>query len=340
MKTILIFTTFLFFTFGKTQEKKPYEEFKHFKIIKKNDTINFHVFSKNDLREYKKIIVFFQGSGADPIYQTMTINDTIKNDKNEVTLKPRTVTYSSNMLKLKSIPNDYALILISKKSIPFHVEGEFKTPKSFYESEGLKYRAEQGNEVINYVTKNLIVNPKKIIVIGHSEGSDVVAKLGTINKKITHIGFWSGGANTQFYDFALFYRKDAIAGKATEEETKEQLENLFTEIKDIYKYPNNTEKKWLGNSYKRWTEFSEPSIDNLLKINIPIFVAHGAKDNAVPIESNLLIPIEFIKNKKSNLTYKMYPNLDHGFRTVPKNENEKSESKVQEIFEEFLKWTE
>ena len=244
------------------------------------------------------------------------------------------------MLKLKSIPNDYALILISKKSIPFHVEGEFKTPKSFYESEGLKYRAEQGNEVINYVTKNLIVNPKKIIVIGHSEGSDVVAKLGTINKKITHIGFWSGGANTQFYDFALFYRKDAIAGKATEEETKEQLENLFTEIKDIYKYPNNTEKKWLGHSYKRWTEFSEPSIDNLLKINIPIFVAHGAKDNAVPIESNLLIPIEFIKNKKSNLTYKMYPNLDHGFRTVPKNENEKSESKVQEIFEEFLKWTE
>ena len=55
--------------------------------------------------------------------------------------------------------------------------------KNFYENEGLDYRVWQGDKVINNITKQLIKNPTKVVIIGHSEGSDVVAKLGHKNIK-------------------------------------------------------------------------------------------------------------------------------------------------------------
>ena len=110
--------------------------------------------------------------------------------------------YNSIPFDLDRIPLNLAFVLISKKGIPSIVNSEsFKASRTYYENESLDYRVWQGNTVINHILKKQIKQPKKVIVIGHSEGSDVVAKLGTINKKITHIGFWSGGGNTQYYDF-------------------------------------------------------------------------------------------------------------------------------------------
>ncbi|WP_103864907.1 dienelactone hydrolase family protein [Aquimarina sp. I32.4] len=104
------------------------------------------------------------------------------------------------------------------------------------------------------------------------------------------------------------------------------------------KHPNATDKFWEGknNSYNRWSHFSEPPIDNLLQINKPIFVAIGTKDQAVPIESTYLIPIEFIRHKKNNLTFKTYLNLDHGFGKELKNG--KFEEHWNDIFKDFLEW--
>jgi dipeptidyl aminopeptidase/acylaminoacyl peptidase len=78
----------------------------------------------------------------------------------------------------------------------------------------------------------------------------------------------------------------------------------------------------------------------LLRIDKPLFIAGAGKDNSVPFESSLLIPIEFIRNNKSNLTFKIYPNYDHSFSIPPKNENEKRFRGFMGVFEEFLNWVE
>ena len=211
------------------------------------------------------------------------------------------------------------------------------------ENESLNYRVWQGDEVINDLTKYYIKNPNKVVIIGHSEGADVVAKLGHTNKKITHIGFWAGGANTQYYDFALFIQKDVQSGKITQKEAVDSLEGLFNDIKNIESDPDNTEKQWLENSYHRWSHFSEPAIDNLLKINKPLFVAVAGKDESVPIESSLLIPIEFIRHKKTNLTFKIYPDYDHSFAIPLQDEDNEDEDWIWEwmkVFKDFMKWVE
>jgi len=333
---LLLLPTLIF-----SQKKYFKNKFQHYQIIKKNDTINFHIYGKESLQDKEGFVLYIQGSNVNPLYRSIQKTDTIRfANTDSIHLKKYVEVHSSVPFKLKKTPKNYPLVLVSKKTLPFESSGlDSIVSKQFYERDGINYRAWQNNEVINYMIKNLIKKPKKVMVIGHSEGSDVVAKLGTINKQITHIGFWSGGGNTQFYDFALFIRKKVISGEITEKEGQEEMEQLFSEIKDIYKHPKSLEKQWLGHPYKKWVNATEPAINNLLQIDIPIFVAIGAKDKAVPMESSLLIPIEFIRHQKTNLTYKVYPNLDHSFIVVDENKNMYEwESKWNEIFKTFLLW--
>ena len=309
------------------QRTKNIKAFKHHSVALKNDTINYHTYSKKDIDSTKNLLLYIQGSKAMSLYQTM--------EEGGKTYVGTVIPINFNLL-----PDDYMLVVISKKGLPFltEMDKEFPVPKAYYENQTLAYRAFQANLVINDLIKNHKNQFQKIIALGHSEGSDVVAKLGTINKMLTHFGYWSGGGNTQFVDFVTFIRKDVDKGNLTEEQAKLKIDSLFIDLKDIMANPNATDKFWQGsnNSYKRWSGFSEPPIENLLQIEKPIFVAIGTKDQAVALESAYLIPIEFIRHQKNNLTFKVYPNLDHVFGK--EIENGKFEEHLNDVFIDFLNW--
>lgn len=339
MKLIFIILNLIpFLVFGQ------YEDYMHKTIITKTDTINYHVYSKGKMEEKSKILLFFHGSGPFPLFSQTTQIDTIKVVENGVTKNEiqKTIFLGSSVpIDLKRVPDDYIFVVVSKKGVPFlDIDGQYAPNKLFYENEGLNYRVWQGDKVINDITKKWIKKPSKVVIIGHSEGSDVVAKLGHINKKVTHIGYWAGGANTQYYDFALFIQKEVQSGQKTQIEAVKSLDSLFMDIRSIENDPNNIEKQWLGNSYRRWSQFAEPCIENLLKIDKPIFVAVAGKDESVPVESSLLIPIEFIRHQKNNLTYKIYPEYNHSFAKPPQNENEDWSWEFMNVFEDFMKWVE
>lgn len=306
---------------------KELASFKHYSIQCENDTINYHVFSNSDIEKVENILLFIHGSGAMPLYQVKRVEKGL-------------MMSSSVPFSMKKIPDNYLFVIISKKGIPFctHLDDELSVPKEFYENETLEYRANQANLVIqDLIARRKDKQYKKIIALGHSEGSDVIAKLGTINKSVSHFGFWCGSGNSQLYDFTLFIRQDVNRGKITEEEGIEQMDSLFEQYRDIVKNKDNIEKNWLDNSYKRWYYFSEPPIENLLKIDKPIFVAMGTADKSVPIESIYLIPVEFIRRGKDNLSFNVYPHLEHNFDRVL--ENGERERNWNKVFYEFLDWT-
>ncbi|SFS96754.1 Dienelactone hydrolase family protein [Zhouia amylolytica] len=309
------------------QRTKIIKAFNHHSIILKGDTINYHTYSKKSVDSTKNLLLYIQGSKAMSLYQTMEEDGK---------------TYVGTVIPIdfKLLPEDYLLVVISKKGFPFltDMDKEFPVPKEYYENQTLVYRAFQANQVINDLTEKHKNHFEKIIALGHSEGSDVIAKLGTINKEITHFGYWSGGGNTQFIDFVTFIRKDVVKGNLTEEQAQLKIDSLFIDLKDIMANPNATDKFWQGdkNSYKRWSSFSEPPIENLLQIDKPIFAAIGTKDQAVALESAYLIPIEFIRHQKDNLTFKAYPNLDHVFGK--EIEARKFEEHLNDVFIDFLNW--
>jgi hypothetical protein len=58
------------------------------------------------------------------------------------------------------------------------------------------------------------------------------------------------------------------------------------------------------------------------------------------IEDSLLIPIEFIRHKKENLNFKIYPDYNHSFAKPPKSEKEEWSWEWMNVFEDFMKWVE
>lgn len=324
----IVFGIILFlFQWSFSQNTPSYEHFKHSSILTKKDTINYYAYSPGEINNTTGILLFIHGSGAFPMFNVTKENQS-------------TSLVSTIPLDLDMLPKNYAFVVVSKKCVPFvMINHEYQPSKCFYENESLDYRVWQYDHVLNDMIKK-IKNPRNIITIGHSEGSDVVAKLGTINKKITHIGFWSGSGNSQYNDFALIIRKEVNERKIDEGLASKKLDSLYEQLNDIEKHPNDIHKFWMNNTYKRWHEFSEPAVENLLKISVPIFVAIGTKDEAVPVESSLIIKSEFIRKHKKNLTFKIYPNYDHGFETVPQNANEESQDKWMDVFNEFMNWVE
>ncbi|GER60019.1 hypothetical protein ULMA_21270 [Patiriisocius marinus] len=343
MKIILSLVVCLIFINESFSQKKYFEnKFEHYSIIKNKDTINFHTYSNGEVASKKGVLLYIQGSGNDPFYKIIRQVDTISNPKKgKPEIKKYLEVHKTIPFDLANFPKDYLLVTISKKDIPFEIFGnDFIAPNSFYINDTLDYRVWQASEVVNYLSDNLLKKPTKIIAFGHSEGTEVVAKLGTINDRVSNIGYFAGGGNAQYYDFILDVRKYVQRGEMTEEESIIEIEKIFTEVKDIYKHPKSLTKKWLGHPYRKWSSSVEPSIDNLLKITVPIYVAHGAKDTAVPIESAYLIPIEFIRKGKNNLTFKVYPNLDHSFSIMPESKNEIYEEKWDVVLKDFLEWCE
>lgn len=329
MKYLLLLFPLLIFGPTNAQISSITDAFTHHVVITATDTVHYHTFSNGHPDSATNLLIYLQGSSAQPLFEVV--------EQEGMTNISTSIPFDFNQ-----IPENFLFVLISKKGFPFVHKGNepYPVPQTYYEHQTLDYRTHQADLVVNDLMK-LNKNPfDKIVALGHSEGSDVVAKLGTINKEVTHFGYWSGGGNTQFIDFITFIRQRVNEGNMTEEEAAIEIESIFKKLREIMANPDATDKFWSGqtNSYRRWSHFSEPPVENLLKIDRPIFAAIGTNDQSVAIESAYLIPIEFIRHRKENLTFKAYPNLDHSFGQYSENGSYISYS--DKVFVEFLEWLE
>lgn len=329
-------TFFLFFLFGITlnsiaQTTAPTREeaigkfgFKEYAIVTKTDTTWFYLYQKQNSRP-TKLVLYLQGTSPDPLFTVELENGNYH-------------TYRWFPDDYKNLDESYCYAIIGKTGIPSIAYEEIRDFSWYHEKNSLHHRVFQANAVINYLTKNLIKSPKKIIVYGHSEGAPVAAKLGTVNKRITHLGFWAGNALPDYYDFLLQNSKANYTKQISDSVAYANTQKILDGFKKIEENKNDVSFK-SKHSYtsKRWWSYAEPPINHLLKITIPIFVQVAGKDENAPIESTYLLPLEFIRLGKKNLRYEICAECDHGFN-VAKATGEK-ENRWTGIFQEFIRWT-
>ena len=285
------------------------------------EEIVFYIYQKGKQAK-TKLIVYLQGSDPSPQFSYR-----IKDDKIEK------LCWLNG--EFNSISEEYLYLVIEKIGFEKAInEDDIPNPKIYQEKNSLENRVSRANAVIEHLTANN--NFEKVIVYGHSEGAPVGAKLATLNDKITHLGFWAGNALPDFYDFILENRIEFYKGLISDSIAQSRINKSINGFKEIVKDSLNTD----GNGYTnlRWWSYSEPPINNLLKVDIPIYVQVASLDKSAPIESTYLIPLEFARLKKSNLTYNVCVGCDHGFSISTKDG--KVERKWKEIFKDFINWTE
>jgi pimeloyl-ACP methyl ester carboxylesterase len=147
-----------------------------------------------------------------------------------------------------------------------------------------------------------------VLLLGASEGADVASAVAARAPHVSCVILLGGGGGwTQEEEFRHFIRaRPGYMGLADESE-------LDARVADIKAHPD-ADTMWAGHPYRRWSTFmfSRPA-DDLLRVNCPIVVVQGDRDDAVPIESARSLRDAFQLAGKTNFTLIEIPGVDHRF---------------------------
>lgn len=166
-----------------------------------------------------------------------------------------------------------------------------------------------------------------VLLVGTSQGGVVAADVAGNDSRVSHLLMMaSGGGWTQAEELELFVEQEpGTLGMSSVAE----LNAKFDEIKAA---PDSGEL-WAGHPFRMWSSYLwfRP-MDGLTPLSIPIFLAQGTADKAVPVESARAMRDKFVSLGKTNLTYAEYPGLDHHF------DNAAGESRLGDLQQDAYAW--
>ncbi len=292
------------------------------KIISTNDTVTYYL--KNYTSKPNKLVLFIQGTDPFPIFFYTIKNGTTKLSK----------CFNDDY---QSLDSTYAYAIVAKPGLSgIFDKDNFTPPQKYHDNNYREYRVNQIHLAIEDIVKNHLDTSESIIVYGHSEGAQIAAALGCVDTNITHLGFWSGNVLNNFYEFALFERIAALKGEQSDSLAHAHIVELINWYKTIIENTNSTEVDRWGYTNKRWSSYEEAPINDLLKIDIPIYAMFATEDESTPIETAYLLPVQFMKHRKNNLTFKVCINNDHSYR---EEKNGQIVDNWGKMFAEFIEWT-
>ena len=163
----------------------------------------------------------------------------------------------------------------------------------------MQQRVNDIDRVINYLkSADNLYDGNELVVIGHSEGSDVAAGVAATNPNVTHLALLGFSAAHGLFDALIHLREQLKFGKISEQEFIEKYDWLILKYRDIR--TQNRSKSSMGIHISVGDR--NASLQNLATITIPIFLGIGSLD---AIGSDYFVA-DLVKRRKNNLTYKNY----------------------------------
>jgi len=118
------------------------------------------------------------------------------------------------------------------------------------------------------------------LVIGHSEGGTVAARLARRDGQVSHVAVLSAGGQGAEFDMIERARRSATPGG--EEAAMAEAEARWRAIRER---PGSDEMVW-GHPFRRWSSFGQAiPAEDLLATRASVFLVHGTRDESVPIAS-------------------------------------------------------
>ena len=333
MKTLLSILLLLAAPLLALAQPATNELFQHYTLSRPRlQRFDIHV-TQSTSKAKRPLLVYLDGSGNFPLYYK--------------TKSGR--TNSSVPLNIPQYAKDYYVVVISKPGIPFQDSVRYSSSGRRYYPENdtftqlysLDWRAETASATIDYLIKKLPIDTRKVIVMGYSEGAQVAPRVAVLNKKVTHVVCMVGNALNQLYDFMLAARLQAEQQQISPAESQRIVDSLYTEYAKLYQSPKAVNQTWYGSTYLKWSSFSRTTpLENMLKLSIPILYIAGGRDNNQTILSMDYAKLEFLRQGKTNLTYRVYPDCNHYFQeeTTVKGASVKTD-RIDEVHQFAIEWT-
>jgi dienelactone hydrolase len=164
-----------------------------------------------------------------------------------------------------------------------------------------------------YVNRNLAairflktqpwVDKEKLVLAGHSAGATVMTRLATRSKDATHLILSSGNPMGRILSI--------IGQRRVADSTGAGAEETFRYWERVVAYPDSTAAPGGGDPNKTTHDFSEPVVEAIKKLRIPVLVTYGTRDHCAPF--NDYLRVELIREKKKHVQFKAYPGLEHNY---------------------------
>lgn len=299
-------------------------DFQNYEIVGSSGPFTFHL----DRIEQEKpgpLVIWLPGSGAMPFFQTF--DDGSRG-------------YMFPLALLRRTPEAHFL-LVEKPGVPFSAKIAFNEKKGRpVELDNAAYRAgltkeslvERAAASIEAAKRRLGPRATSVVITGGSEGAQyafaVANKVGA-----DQVIVWGGNALPQYFDLIIEQRNAAETGKISREQAQENVEDVLTSMRRIQTAPQDVQGRFMGEAYRRWSGFGPYApIKDMLRFRNPILFMQGGADTNAPILNSDYAALAFAMNGRTNLTYKVYPNLDHHFRTPD------GTSQADEIWDAAWQW--
>lgn len=315
---LLLFLTNLTFAQKAKVEFLPNQPYDKYELNIGKDSMTFYL-SVTSHKEDLPLIVYIQGSGMSSLF--------VEQDK-------RIIPTLGHMTWFSVGQERYRILIVEKPGIKYLQTGE---SKSFDQNFSLENWSNRIVNAINYVTEHEKINKQKILVVGHSEGGVVASRVANLMQdKVSNVAILAGNGATQLY--SLYKLADDGTFFNTKEHnmptSEQRLSYLKEQWNNILSEPNNTEKKFWGFTYLRWSSFLKTSVmEELSDYNGKILLLQGTSDKAVYSETAIVAYTTLLtKGKKTEL--ELIENADHSFNILDKPEIDGWKM----VIEKTIKW--
>lgn len=197
-------------------------------------------------------------------------------------------------------------------------------PKAFLEEHTVDRWATALSAAMAAARRAPFVDAERSLVIGHSEGGVLAARLARLDPKVRHVALLASPGPDPVEELAIW----------GESRKRPRAETLAL-VDRIRASPDSTTEFALGHPYRRWASFlaADPVAD-LVASDAFILLAHGDADTNWPVAAHELLATGFQRAKRSFMTLRIV-DADHSFNRT----GQRSPEGMAEAFKTVINWT-
>jgi pimeloyl-ACP methyl ester carboxylesterase len=247
-------------------------------------------------------LTFHYKDGGSGVYYSFIVGDA---------LQPDTAIFfygGTGCPSWKSVMPDYVsgltvsarVFVLNKRFVNDRSTGMFGCGDSFHLANNPDQWVADYSEFIAVQIGSIVPKPRNVVLVGVSEGALPATIVAGLSPAITHLAIIGSGGYSMRKSLITLARRDAI------------LFDVEAGWEKIVSDPRSIEKTWYGNRYRWWSDVMDiDKLPDFLKLDIPVLIGIGEKDESVPVESARFLESKFKEAGKSNLILKVYPEADH-----------------------------
>jgi dienelactone hydrolase len=333
---LLVFLIFSIISISSFSQKKNTisNEYSHFQVIAKKDTIDFIVADTN-LTVKKPLLLFCQGSQPVPLFFDLPNEGIVPVTLSNFDVNEMKKHYHVVVISMPKTPVIVGLDHLNKSyNYVLDTAHQYSYSPDYVKADYLDNYVQRANYVLQYLSKQKWVDKKQLVVAGHSQGSHIALEIACANKKVTQLGLFGFNPLGRIDQYIRKLRKQAEANEITWQEADSIQLTVLNDYASYFKQSSDENEDYA----KSWVSFSKSQVSKLIEIKIPIYIANGSND----INGDFcdLIPLYYIEQGKTNYKIIRYPNLEHNFFPIDNNgEIDYQNGKWKTVMNEFIKWS-